>query len=164
MLANPFMPPLGSFILAWIIIAGLIYTAWRLPAQIFPRNRGRSIPPFWYGILAAVNMTTIFTAVFLLPEIDPPWLPAWPVLFTFVALLDALTFWLIMLWSGNGTNWDDRHKLALIIGLLAFFIIFIVLRDVSESFSGSSIVAVVTVWGLWKVWIRTQARYTPTIE
>jgi hypothetical protein len=68
-----------------------------------------------------------------------------------------------MLWSGNGTNWDDRHKLALIIGLLAFFII-LSRRDVSESFSGSSIVAAVTVWGLWKLWIRTQARYTPTIE
>lgn len=85
-------------------------------------------------------------------------------MFTFVALLDALAFWLIMRWSGNGTDWDDRHKLAMVIGMLAFFIFFIGLKDVDQRFSGYIIVAVVTAWGLWKLWIRTQARYAEMIE
>jgi len=159
MVLNPFVPPLSGFMIAGITIAGLVYAAWRLPARIFPLHPGRSIPPFWYGVIGAANMTVVFMTVFILPEINPPWLPRWPVMFAFIALLDALTFWLVMYWSGNGTDWDDRHKLALIIGMLAFFIVFIGLRDISESFSGSSIIAVVTIWSLLKLWSRTQARY-----
>lgn len=161
MLANPFMPPLGGFILTGLTIAGLVYVAWRLPAQVFPPHKGRSIHPFLYGVVAAVNMTVVFMSVFILPEINPSWLPGWPIMFVFVALLDTLTFWLVMLWSGNGTDWDDRHKLALIIGMLAFFIVFISLRDISDGFSGASIVAIATAWGLWKLWIDTRARYQP---
>jgi hypothetical protein len=78
--------PWVSFILAWIIIAGLIYAAWRLPAQIFPRIEAGQFLRLVYGIIAAVNMTTIFAR---LPaaEIDPPGYQTGPVLFTFVALL-----------------------------------------------------------------------------
>ena len=162
MVLNPFVPPPGGFILAWITIAGLVYAAWRLPAQIFPRRPGKSIHPFWYGVTGAVNMTVVFITVFILPEINPSWLPGWPVMFAFVAILDVLTFWLVMHWSGNGTDWDDRHKLALVIGMLAFFIVFIGLTDPSDGFSGSSIVAVVAAWLLWKLWIRTRAQYAAT--
>jgi hypothetical protein len=72
--------------------------------------------------------------------------------------VDAFSFWLITHWSGNGTDWDDRHQVALIIGMLSFFIIFITFRDFAEGFSGSSIVAAITAWMLWKLWLRTQAR------
>jgi hypothetical protein len=159
MAANPFVPPSGGFALAWVAIAGLAYGAWRLPAQVFPSRSGTGARPPWYGVVAAVNMTVVFLAVFMLPEENPPWLPPWPVMFAFVAVLDAVAFWLIMRWSGDGTDWDDRHKLALVSGMLAFFIAFDVLKDVNEGFGGSSIVAVLTAWGLRKLWVRTQARY-----
>jgi hypothetical protein len=158
MAVNPFMPHLSGFVLSWITIAGLAYAAWRFPARVFPRREGRSVPPFWYGVVAAANMTIVFVTVFMLPEQNPSWLPGWPVMFAFVALLDALTFWLIMRWSGNGTDWDDRHKLAMVIGMLSFFIVFTGLKDLGQSLSGC-IVAVVTTWGLWKLWIRTQVRF-----
>jgi hypothetical protein len=158
MWANPFLPPLPGFLFAWLAIAGLVYAAWRLPAQVFPPRKGRSVSPIWYGAVSAVNMTVVFASIFILPEADPPWLPDWPVMFTFVALLDALTFCLIMDWSGNGTDWDDRHKLATVIGMLAFFTVFIGLKDVAEGFRGSSLVAGGTAWGLWNLWARTQAR------
>ncbi len=159
MLANPFLPPWGGFLLAGVIIAGLTYAAWRLPTQIFPPHKGKSVHPLWYGVIAAANMTVVFVSSFVLPEENPSWLPGWPVMFIFIALLDALAFWLIMRWSGNGTDWDDRHKLALVIGMLSFFILFTGFRDIAEHFSGTSLVAVVMVWVLWKLWARTQARY-----
>lgn len=163
-LINPFMPPLGGFALAWLVMAGLVYAAWKLPASVFPARSGTATRPLWYGVVAAVNMTIVFVAVFMLPEQNPAWLPSWPVVFVLVALLDAGAFWLIMRWSGNGTAWDDRHRLALVTGLLAFFIVFDVLKDLDEGFGGSAIVAVVTVWGLRKLWISTQARYTAAIN
>jgi hypothetical protein len=46
-----------------------------------------------------------------------------------------------------------------VIGLLAFFIVFDVLKDVTEGFGGSIFVAIGAVWGLRKLWISTQARY-----
>ena len=156
---NPFMPPIGGFILAWVAIAGLAYAAWRLPAQVFPSRAGTDVRPLWYGIVAAVNMTVVFVSLFVLPEESPSWLPAWPVMFAFVAALDGITFWLIMWWSGNGTAWDDRHKLALVIGMLAFFIPLLVLKDLDEGFGGLSIVAVLAVWVLWRLWASTKARH-----
>ena len=159
MALNPFSPPIGGFALAWMAIAGLAYAAWRLPAQVFPSRAGTGTRPLWYGVVAAVNMTLVFLTVFMLPDSDPSWLPSWPVMFVFVAALDAAAFWLIMRWSGNGTDWDDRHKLALVIGMLAFFIAFDVLEDANEGFGGLSIVALVTVWGLRKLWICTRLRY-----
>jgi hypothetical protein len=158
-LFNPFMPPISGFILAWAAIAGLAYAAWRLPVQVFPSRAGTSVRPLWYGVVAAVNMTVVFVSLFVLPEENLSWLPAWPVMFAFVAALDGITFWLIMRWSGNGTAWDDRHKLALVIGMLAFFIPLLVLKDIDEGFGGSSVVAVLAAWGLWTLWLSTQARY-----
>jgi hypothetical protein len=159
MVANPFVPPIGGFALAWLALAGLAYGVRRLPTQVFPSRPGTGTRPLWYGVVAAANMAVVFLAVFMLPEENPPWLPSWPVMFVFVALLDVIALWLIKRWSGNGTDWDDRHKLALVIGMLAIFIAFDVLKDVAEGFGGLSIVAAVTVEGLRKLWIRTQARY-----
>jgi hypothetical protein len=155
---NPFVPPLGGFALAWLVIAGLAYAARRLPAQVFPARTGTGTRPLWYGVVAVVNTTLVFVAVFMLPEQAPSWLPPWPVTLAFVILLDALAFWLILRWSGNGTSWDDRHKLALVMGLLAFFIVLDVFHDLDEGFGGLSIVAVASVWGLRKLWAHTQAR------
>jgi hypothetical protein len=80
-------------------------------------------------------------------------------LFGLVILLDGLAFALLMRWSGNGSAWNDRHKLAVVCGLLAFFIVFDALQDLEASFTGLSIVAACTVWGLWRVRKNTWARY-----
>ena len=164
MVLNPFMPPLVAFTLSWVAIAGLVYAAWRIPAQVFRAQKAVFMPPIGYGVVTAINMSLVFTAVFILPEHNPVWLPAWPVMFVFIALLDVLTFLIIMRWSGNGASWDDRHKLAIVIGFLTFFIVFGGLRDVLSSFSGLSIVGIITAWGLWRVWTCTQTRYSAALE
>lgn len=164
MVLNPFTPPLVGFTLSWVAIAGLGYVAWRIPAQVFRARKAVFMPPIGYGVITAINMSLVFTAVFILPEHNPVWLPAWPAMFVFVVLLNVLTFLIIMRWSGNGASWDDRHKLATVIGFLTFFIVFGVLRDVLASFSGLSIVSLITVWGLWRVWIYTRTRYSAALE
>ncbi len=161
---NPFMPPVGGLALAVLAIAGLMVAARQLPAQVFPPRHGTSTRPLWYGVVAAANMTIVFVTVFMLPEANLSWLPTWPVAFVFVAALDAGAFWLILRWSGNGSTWDDRHKLALVCGMLAFFIVMDVFKDLDEGFGGSIFVAIAAVWGLRKVWQRTQARYAASGE
>jgi len=46
-----------------------------------------------------------------------------------------------------------------VIGMLAFFMVFDVLKDLDEGFGGSIFVAIGAVWGLRKLWLRTQGRY-----
>jgi hypothetical protein len=171
MAINPFVPPASGFILSWLAIAGLAFAAWRLPAQVFRPRIGtgphtRTSPhtrtgarPLYYGALAAANMTLVFLAVFMLPEAAPSWLPPWPITLAFVALLDVGALWLILRWSGNGAYWDDRHKLALVSGMLAFFIAFDVLKDIDEGFGGLSLVALLTLWALRKLYIHVQSHY-----
>ena len=155
MILHPFSPPLIGYALSWAAIAGLVYLAWRLPGQVFKARPGVVVAPFWYGLIACGNMTLVFWVVFLLPESNPAWLPAWPLAFALVAFLDLGAFWVVLLWSGNGSTWDARDKLALIIGMLALFIVLDVFKDFSEAFGGSSIVAIVALWGLWRLWLHT---------
>jgi hypothetical protein len=59
-------------------------------------------------------------------------------------------------WSDNGHGWDDRHRLALVAGLLGFFLYFCVDHDL-EQWKGSSLVALAAVVALWRLG-RTTAR------
>jgi hypothetical protein len=90
----------------------------------------------------------VFVAVFLLPKTDPGWIPAWPATVAFVIVADVIAAWTVLRWSASGTDWDDRHKLALVIGMLSFFLVMDVAADVQESFGGLSIVAILTVVAL----------------
>ena len=38
-------------------------------------------------------------------------------------IFDLFMLWLLLRISGNGASWDDRHRMALIIGALSFFLI-----------------------------------------
>lgn len=156
-LLNPFVPTLPALIFSCGAIVGLAYLARHWPESVFPQRAGTSTRPLWYGVLAAVNMTVIFLAVFVLPETDAAWLPSWPITLAGIVILDVLMFGLILRWSGNGSAWDDRHKLAFIAGVLAFFIAFGFLQDF-EQFGGLSLVAIVTIWGLRRLWLQTKTR------
>jgi hypothetical protein len=103
-------------------------------------------------------MTIVFLTVFALPEVNPRWLPPWPVIFVFIALCDALAFALLLRWSGNGHAWDDRHKLAMVAGFLAFFVTFGALQDIDQGFGGLTLVAIATVWALRRLGHEVRAR------
>ncbi len=157
-LLNLFMPTLPALVGTIGAIAGLMTAAWAVPARVFPPRAGTSTAPVWYGVVGAVTMTIVFVWVFMLPEVDPAWLPAWPVTLALVAALDLGAFALILHWSGNGAAWDDRHRLALIIGFAAFFLVMGVFKDLDEGFGGSSLVTLAAVWYFRKLWGQVHAR------
>lgn len=157
---NPYMPSIPALLFSCVAIFGLVYLAWRLPDHPLAAHSGTRTHPRWYGVLAAVNMTTTFGAVFVLPQAE--WVPSWPVILGLVLLADMLMVGLILYWSGNGAAWTDLHKLAFISGVLAFFIVFDLLQDL-ERFGGLSLVAVGSTWALRRLWWSTRDRLNPGI-
>jgi len=160
MLLHPFRPPAWALVVAVLSIACLVVLARQTHDPTMRAFPERSVPPVWYGVLAALNTTVVFVVVFMLPEAAPSWLPPWPVSLAVALLADAVTGWVVLRWSGGARRWDDRHKLALVIGVLAFFIVFGGLQDFEEGFGGHVIVAILTVTGLWRLWRVTARRVT----
>lgn len=129
-----------------VLIAAAVALARLLPARPLPLLE-RAARPIWFFLVGAVNMTVVFLTVFVLPEYRTP-----PLLYTllFLALFDALTLVLLLRLSGNGA-WDDRHKLAWVAGLFAFFAVFALLSDV-ERFTGASLVYIAAAYAFRKLW------------
>lgn len=157
-LLHPFRPPWWAITIAVLAIACLVIMARLTRDPAIRAHPERSVRPRRYGLLAALNTTVVFVVVFMLPEAAPPWLPPWPVSLGVVLLTDAVTAWMVLRWSGGGRRWDDRHKLALVIGVLAFFVVFGGLQDFEEGFGGHIIVAILTVAALWRLWRVTVQR------
>lgn len=153
-----FVPPPSLWLPTGVAILGLVVAARRIRAPTPRRTRERVPGPAWFLTLGAVNMTAVFTAVFILPEagVRPPL----SVTVAFLLALDAATLWLLVRDSGGGATWDDRHRLALVAGLLAFFVVFGVLSDL-ERFEGKSLVSLATAVALVRGW-RVVRRRTGT--
>jgi hypothetical protein len=144
-----FTPPPGLWLLTGVAIVGLV-TAARVarPPVVSPPRDGPPRPP-WFFLLGAVNTTAVFVLVFMVPGqgVVLPLLVSVPLLI----LVDALAFGLWARWSGGGAAWRDGHRLALVAGVLAFFVAVNLVGDL-ERFEGKSLVALGTVLGL--LWVR----------
>jgi len=141
-----YVPSRALWIGTGVAIVALIVAARLAPAHAAEAVE-RAVPrPRRFLILGALNTTVVFAIVFLLPEqrILPP------LVFTVLALLlmDGVSLALLLRWSGNTLAWDDRHRVALVAGVLAFFVAFGVLSDL-ERFEGKSLVGLVAAVGLW---------------
>jgi hypothetical protein len=157
MILNPFTPPVWGILASVLAIVVLTISGRRLPGR-FPGAPRGFVAPIWYALVAGIDTTVVFVAVFLLPEADPRWLPAWPVTVAFVIIADAIAAWAILRWSAAGAAWDDRHRLALVIGMLSFFLVMDIAADVQGPFGGLSLVAVLTVVALVRLWTVTTRR------
>jgi hypothetical protein len=158
-LINPFTPPLPALVFTVSAIAALIAAARLVPARILPPRSGSDGAPRRYGVVATVNTTAVFVAVFVLPELDPAWLPPWPATVAFVAAADLIAFLLVLRWSGNGAAWNDRDRLALIAGFSAFYLLVGASKGV-----GGILVLIAVVWGFRRVWRRLRAQEGPATE
>jgi hypothetical protein len=157
-LMTSYTPPWLGYAASWTAIAGLILAARFVPANVPPPAPGKVPPPFFFLLLGFANMTLFFVAVYALPETWTP--PLWLSVIG-LALLDALTLWLLLRWSGNGGSWDDRHKLAWAAGGLGFFIFFGFAND-AEKFAGRSCISAFAIIGLVLagIWInRRMSKY-----
>jgi hypothetical protein len=133
------------YVLAWLTILALVWAAHHVAIRPKPENERRPVAPWVFFIIGAINMSVFFIGVFALPEYGAP-----PLIVTMLSLtlLDAISLWLLWRWSGYWRGWDDRHRLALVAGLLAFFVFFCFAKDF-ESWRGSSVVGILAVLGLW---------------
>jgi hypothetical protein len=139
------VPAPALWALVGVAIVGLTLAARVVPVPP-PPPLTRPVPrPFRFLILGAVNMTVVFATVFVLPDhgVAPPT----SLSVAFLLAVDGGTLWLILRWSGRAVAWDDRHRLALAAGLLAFFLAFGVLSDL-ERFEGRSLVSTGAVLAL----------------
>ncbi len=104
-------------------------------------------------------MWAFFIAVFMFPDvgIKPP------LALMVVALLvwDGVTLLLILRWSGHAAAWDDRHRLALVLGWLSFFVVFGALQDFESGFAGHLFVGAAAVYYLRKLYVMIAAREVP---
>jgi hypothetical protein len=152
-MGRPF-PPLGWYVVSWLVVLALGWAAYRLPGQPLPMII-RNIPrPILFFLLGLVNTFAFFFVVYLTPGLKV--IPGWVTLLGLL-IIDAGSLWMALHWSGNGFAWDDRHRLALIAGLLGFFIYFGFDKDM-EHWSGSSIVSLAVVFGLWQLGRATSRR------
>jgi peptidoglycan/LPS O-acetylase OafA/YrhL len=144
---NPYNPPVEYTILVLVTIAGLILLARVIPARVFPAVE-RKIHPLLIFLIGAVFMTSYFVLVFMSPE------AGWPPLKTVILLLiaiDIITLALVVITSGNGESWDDRHRFAWVVGVLFFFIGFGLFLADLEQFTGRILVGISAIFALW--WI-----------
>ena len=155
-LMTAYVPPLTGYLLSWAAIAGLIFAAYFIPADVPAPIKKNPPHPFFFLLLGFANMTLFFVAVYVLPETVIP-----PLLLSIIGLvlLDGLTLWLLLHWSGNGGAWNDRHRLAWVAGGLGFFILFNFTSDV-EAFAGRSCVSAIAIFGLilFSVWVNRRTR------
>jgi hypothetical protein len=145
----PFVPPLTGAAALIGVVVGLVALALWLPAEPFSARTGDAPAPLAFGLVGGIGMTLIMIGTYMVPELDIR--PAMPV--SFAALVALATGELALLTAMNrgGADWSDRHRLALVIGFLAFFVAFGLLQDL-EGFTGRSLVSIATVWQLRKLW------------
>jgi len=150
-LISEYRPPAEHLLIAAAATAGLCILAWRLPRRDFspkpnPRDACR---PRLLLVLGFAGPATLFVLVWLLPHTGIH--PAFVALA--VALLAAVFTWAIpVLTTRPGCS--DKHKLALIAGALAFFIVLSPLQEWdkarSDNTAGMSVVGLaVLVMLLW---------------
>ncbi len=150
-----YVPPLPLYISAWIVVFALGLAARYAPATLPPRTV--TVPrPRWFWLLGALNMSLFFFTVFLTAQEG---IPPYFVTGLLLLVIDGVTLWLVLHWSGNGFCWDDRHRLALIAGELSFFIYACFDHDV-ETWEGLSIVGFAAIIALWELNRRVRARTT----
>jgi len=150
-----FVPPPGAGLGLIGLTALLIGLALLIPEHpLAPRARPTPSPKV-FGIVGGVGMTLIMVVTYVLPTFKdrPPMEVSLVALLVLVAAeLTALT-----VMNDGGAAWTDRHRLALVIGFLAFFIAFGIGQDLG-GFTGRSLTSVNTIWQLRRLWQIVAAR------
>lgn len=107
--------------ISWLCILGLGLAAWKLPhRQRVSCATCRPAGPWRFLLLGFVALFAQFLIVYI--GADHGHYP-YPLAMLMLVLEYALVCWLVRCWSGHGQSWDDRHRLALVIGALSFFLI-----------------------------------------
>lgn len=149
----PFIPPLPAVLGTILLVAGLVALALMIPPGV-SSNGSLSVPrPFVFALVACIGMTLMMVGTFVIPESDSR--PPLPTLLAALIAVMAVEFAALVILSRRGA-WNDRHRLAMVAGFLAFFLVFGMMRDL-ESFAGRSLVSLLTAWQLVRLGRRIRA-------
>jgi hypothetical protein len=155
LLLTDYRPPWTHYAGAWVALVGLVVAARLAPADLFAAPDRRTPGAVWFFLLAAFNTSAVVIGVGVTAENR---FPPSPVTFAGLMLVEVVCLTLLVYWSGGGRAWNDRHRLAWVIGTLAFFIVVGgVIKDVGE-WHGRSIVAVAATLVLWRLWRHVRRR------
>lgn len=146
-----YMPPILHYIAVGLVFLGLVFAAYKLPkVRRAAVNIPTKTPAIWFLILGVTNVAITYFMVFIGPEmgfLPPTWIAMLILLFA-----NAMTIWLVKVWTGNFTNWNDRNRLALATGFLSIFFLVSVGEDLDNGFGGNSIVALVAALFLFQLY------------
>jgi hypothetical protein len=150
-LMTDYLPPTPHYLVSILAVPALAALARRgpEPPSLAATSTGKPAPPWWFFAIGCFNTLAIFLGVALSAE------HAWPALRLTMLVLGAVeigTLWLVRRLARRDGGLNDRQQLALVAGLLAFFIAFSALKDVEEGFAGYSVVSFLATWGLWRAW------------
>jgi hypothetical protein len=151
------VPPLPGAVALIGIVGALIALALVIPAEPFGPRQRRTPPPLAFALVGGIGMTLIMVGTYIVPEFS--FRP--PVTITFFTLVFLVVAEFVILTTMNhgGAGWTDRHRLALVIGYLAFFLVFGIGQDL-ESFTGRSLVSFVAIFQLRRWWLDLRAHGT----
>lgn len=116
-LLTSYRPPAPQYLLAILCMLGFIFLAKRMPATWLADHSGSVKEPFWFGMIGFGAVFVFYVLLmFRFPAVGVP------VSITILATLLwlGLVFWSVRYLSG-GVAWIERHRLALVSGVLAFF-------------------------------------------
>lgn len=160
-LLNPYDTPDIWLGMCWLAILLLGLAAWRARTET-EAARVASVPHprlfWWIGFLATFGQ--FFIVYYTAEGIKPPFLLS----MLLIALFDLFILWLVLRWNGNGTNWDDRHRLALINGSLSWFLIMVPLTTNGQypiMYFSNPVMLVLLWWIARRVNQRVKGEHSP---
>lgn len=154
-LLTRYRPPALQYVLAIAVVVALVFLARRLPAEPFAPKIVTVPRSIWFWLTGFLGTIAFFVIFWGLPNTPlPP-----PVIMLLGGSLLVLLVFMVMLISGNGAVWRETHQLALIIGILSFFILLAPIREFvterKDNPAGMTIVALITLgsllWLFWRV-------------
>ena len=137
-----YFPNMFLYISAWLAIGFCLILANRLPIRRASPSDHQTPSPFIFYSIGAINTIVLFGGIFSLPEYVK--IPL-PLLVVGLLIFDIFSVYLIVRFTNNGERWNDTHRLAFVSGLITFFLLFGISKDVKEQFSGSSIVSILAI-------------------
>jgi hypothetical protein len=156
-LLTTYRPPLGIYLVAVALTAGLIALARQLPRH-WDQPTGAAVPvprPLWFAAVGFGAVLAFYVAMGALPGLGAPVLLA--ILAT--VALPVLVTWLVRRLSRSG-GWTDQHRLALAGGALGFFVLLAPLQELdatrTDKTSGMTLVGVAALGFLIWMWLRVR--------
>ncbi|MGD9143903.1 MAG: hypothetical protein PVG61_08660 [Dehalococcoidia bacterium] len=125
---NEYSPGAVEYLLAVAAIIVLVLLAWGFPRRwtaVEASGKTGVLNPLLYWITGFAAMICFVVIFWILPDFVV--LPL--VIVVLAVLMLAGFFWLIKHMSGNFAAWDDIQQLALVSGVLIFFIIFTPIQE-----------------------------------